>query len=135
MAKTTLSLDCSGVDSLVEIFENFGTEGKRTINDVLHGEGAKEIKDEIARILPVSGRTWKKKKAAASIAMPGKFAQDNDILAVSIAARGNYGYLYFPDDGSSTKKHIGNQQFMDRGAQNATGKIIEICLSRLTDKF
>ena len=67
--------------------------------------------------------------------MPAAFNQDEDILTVTIAARGRYHYLYFPDDGSNTRRHVGNQEFMRRGAEAAAGKIIDICLGRLAEAF
>ncbi len=124
-------LDASDVDQLQEIMEQYGESAERVINDVLHGEGAEEIKRQIARILPASGRHWAGKAAPARSAMPRKFDQDEDLLSVTIAARGRYNYLYFPDDGSNTRKHAGNQQFMLRGAERATEDIIEMCLGRL----
>ena len=63
--------------------------------------------------------------------MPRSFNQDDDMLAVTVAARGKYSYMYFPDDGSNTEKHRGNQQFMKRGAERATERIIELCTGRL----
>jgi predicted small lipoprotein YifL len=67
--------------------------------------------------------------------MPGKFTQSNGPLSVTIAARGRYGYLYFPDDGTNTKRHAGNQQFMMRGAENATAQIVDLCIGKLTENF
>ena len=125
--------DASEIDELAGIMEQHGTEAEKTIDTVIHGEGAQEIKERIASLLPESGRRWKGKGASARAAMPGKFQQDNDLLEVTIAARGKYHYLYFPDDGSNTKRHVGNQQFMKRGAEAAVPKIIEMCLGRLTD--
>ena len=123
--------DAYDVAELFELFNRYGDASEKVINDVLHAEGAQEIKEQIARILPSSGRKWKGKRSPASSAMPGAFDQDNDILAVTIAARGGYSYLYFPDDGSNTVSHAGNQQFMRRGAEAATHKIIEMCLGKL----
>lgn len=123
--------NAADIDELAKMMEQYGSSAERVIEDVLHGEGASEIKREISRLLPQSGRRWRGKKPAASRAMPGKFAQDNDLLSVTIAARGAYSYLYFPDDGTNTKNHAGNQQFMRRGAERATPKIIELCLGRL----
>lgn len=123
--------DAGEIDELAQMMEEYGDSAQRVIDEVLHGEGAEEIKLQIARILPVSGRRWRGKRSPASSAMPGAFDQDDDMLAVTIAARGNYSYLYFPDDGSNTVKHAGNQQFMKRGAENATSRIVELCLGKL----
>lgn len=123
--------DASEVDSLVGLMEQYGTSAEKTINDVIHEEGAQEIKKRITSLLPSSGRHWKGKGASARSAMPKRFSQDDDMLTVTIAARGKYHYLYFPDDGSNTKRHAGNQRFMLRGAENAVPRIVEMCLGKL----
>ena len=113
-------------DDLIDSYKN---DGIRVINDVLHNEGADVIQRNIANILPVSGRNWNKKKKPASVAKP--FEHRDSLLAVTIASKGYYHYLYFPDDGGNTKRHAGNQQFMTRGAENSEDRIIEICLGKL----
>lgn len=123
--------DAADMDEFTKMMDQYGDAAKKVINDVLHEEGAEVIKKEISRLLPSSGRRWKGKGAAARAVMPGKFDQDEELLAVTIAARGKYHYLYFPDDGSNTKRHVGNQQFMHRGAEKASPKVIELCLGRL----
>lgn len=123
--------DAGDVEEFTSLINQYGNAAQRVINDVLHKEGAQEIKKEIAHLLPASGRNWKGKGASARSAMPGKFAQDDDLLAVTIAARGKYHYLYFPDDGSNTRKHVGNRRFMKKGAEKATSKIIDLCLGKL----
>lgn len=123
--------DASDMDEFTGMMSRYGDAAKKVINDTLHQEGAKEIKKEITRLLPASGRSWKGKGAPARSAMPAKFSQDDDLLAVTIAARGKYHYLYFPDDGSNTKRHVGNKQFMHKGAEKAAPKIIDLCLGKL----
>ena len=97
--------DAGSIDDLYEKMVSYGTGSGQIIDKVLRSEGAEEIKKQIARLLPSSGRHWKGKAPAASSAMPGRFDQDNGELSVTIAARGKYHYLYFPDDGSNTRKH------------------------------
>ena len=86
--------DASDMDEFTDMLSQYGDAAKKVINDTLHQEGAKEIKKEITRLLPASGRNWKGKGAPARSAMPAKFSQDDDLLAVTIAARGKYHYLY-----------------------------------------
>ena len=129
----TFELDAQELDKLQQKMEEYGEGAARQINDVLHGEGAKEINDQIMRILPASGRRWKGKKAPASAAQP--FAQEDGMLSVTIKTVNAYNYLYFPDDGSNTKKHAGNQQFMASGAENASNRIMELCIGHLTEEF
>lgn len=126
-------LDAQELDGLRQKMDEYGEGAARQINDVLHGEGAKEINDQIMRLLPSSGRHWKGKKASASSAQP--FTQDDGMLSVTIRTVSAYNYLYFPDDGSNTKKHAGNQQFMLSGAENASNRIMELCIGQLTEEF
>lgn len=127
--------DFSEIDDLSKKMQEFGTGSGKIIDDVLHGEGARMIKEKIALLIPSSGRSWRGKGAAASAAMPGAFRQDNGRLSVTIAARGKYGYLYFPDDGSNTRKHAGDRQFMKKGAEAAAEDVIERCIGKLIENF
>lgn len=126
-------LDMSSVEALQSHIEQVGAGAGQIIDTVLHGSGAEEIKKEILPLIHSSGRTWKGKRGSAKSANP--FSQENDQLAVTIKSRGYYHYLYFPDDGSNTIKHAGNQQFMMRGAENAAGKIIDECVEKLVEKL
>lgn len=129
------SVESDPLNDLQDMMSQYGAEAEKAVDDILHNEGADEIKQRITQLLPASGRKWKGKKRAASAAMPGAFSQDNDVLSVTIAARNNYGYLYFPDDGSNTRRHMGNQQFMRRGGENATEKIIKLCTAKIVEKI
>lgn len=123
--------EADDVQELSDMMKEYGPAAERAIDDVLHKEGAEEIKERITKLLPASGRRWSGKPRAAARAMPRSFDQDDDMLAVTVAARGKYSYLYFPDDGSNTERHRGNQGFMKRGAERATERIIELCTGRL----
>lgn len=46
-----------------------------------------------------------------------------------------YNYLYFPDDGENTYRHNGDQEFMRRGAEEATENIIDQCVSALVEEI
>lgn len=127
--------DAGSIDDLYETMVSYGAGSGQIIDKVLRTEGAEEIKKQIARLLPSSGRHWKGKAPAASSAMPGRFDQDNGELSVTIAARGKYHYLYFPDDGSNTRKHAGNKQFMLHGAEAAAPKVVELCVGKLAEAF
>ena len=131
MAK--FEVDVSELEELTEAIQQYGEGAGQLIDESLHGEGAQEIKNRITPLIPVSGRTWKKKGRGARFVMPGGFSQVDESLAVTVVARGKYHYLYFPDDGSNTVKHAGNKQFMRRGAEMASGKIIDLCIGKLTE--
>ena len=126
-------LDASELDRLQDAISRSAEKAGPVIDSVLRNEGAQGIKENIAMILPSSGRAWKGKGRPASAAMPASFMQENGSLSVTIVARGKYHYLYFPDDGSNTVRHAGNQQFMMRGAENASERIIEMCIGKLVD--
>lgn len=128
-------LEFSEFDRLKKSMEEYGAGAGQIVDDVLHGEGAEDIKARIAPLIPASGRKWRGKRTAASIAMPGHFSQDNYPQGVVIAARGSYHYLYFPDDGANTHRHAGNQQFMLRGAELAAEKVIDRCVGKLIENF
>ena len=113
-----------------------GMAGK-VIDQVLHEEGGPLIRDEIMRLLPESGRTWQGKRPAAKSAQP--FVQDNGSLSVTIRTKPAYHYLYFPDDGTSTKRHVGYQgkprEFMSQGAENKAAAILDKCIAQLIQEW
>ena len=129
----SFELDASEFQRLSDKMQEFGAGSGRIIDDVLHGEGATKIKENILPLIHSSGRTWRGKKPAAAGAQP--FTQKNGSLSVEIKSKSAYNYLYFPDDGSNTKRHAGNQQFMRRGAEEAAEDIIDRCIGKLLDNF
>lgn len=126
-------LDYSDLDRLHDAMGEYAGKAGDVVNDILHGEGAELIKDRIMGLLPASGRTWKGKRAAASSTMP--FKHEAETLAVTVKSKPAYNYLYFPDDGSNTVRHAGNQQFMKEGGESAAGDIIDLCIAKLVDDF
>ena len=135
MADKWFTSDFKEIEELQKRMEEYGAGSGQLVDSVLHREGAQDIKEKIAPLIPRSGRKWKGKGSAAADAMPRSFRQENGSLSVTIAARGKYGYLYFPDDGSNTRRHAGNLQFMRRGAEAAADKVIERCIKKLIDNF
>lgn len=137
MARTTFELDTQQYEALQRAMQNYPGLAGREVDDVLHNEGGKLINDEIIRLLPESGRKWKGKKTAAKRTQP--FTQDNGSLSVTIRSKSAYNYLYFPDDGTNTKRHIGYKgkprEFMMHGAENKTSEIIDRCITRLIEKW
>lgn len=129
-------LDTKQMEKLVSSVERFadGREGERIINDYLHGEGGGVIKNEIQSILPVSGRkAWQGKAPAASSSRP--FLKDNEPLGVRIHTKGTYHYLYFPDDGSNTIHHVGNQHFMFDGASRKAEEIGNTLIEKIVKRL
>lgn len=128
-------LDVREFERVTEAVKKFsdGAEAKRIINDYLHKEGGEILKENIRKILPVSGRTWKGKKTAASRTDPFVIKEAN--LAVIVKTKGAYHYLYFPDDGSNTQHHHGNQQFMFHGAEDSEEKIVNEVIDKLVERL
>lgn len=131
MAKFDLEYD--DLERLQDAMSEYAGKSGDIVNDILHGEGAELIKERIVNLLPASGRTWKGKRAAASSTMP--FKHEAETLAVTVKSKPAYNYLYFPDDGSNTIHHAGNQQFMKEGGESAAGEIIDLCIAKLVDDF
>ena len=126
-------VEATEFERLENAIKSFPGEAETIINEVLHGEGSQLIQAEIKNLMPVSGREWKGKKAAAKEGNSLTDMKGN--LFVEIKSTSNYNYLYFPDDGTNTKKHAGNQQFFLKGAESQQETIIDLCVSKLVDSF
>lgn len=137
MSRATFTLNSDQFEQLQTAMERYSGNAGREINDVLHKEGGMLINEEIMRLLPASGRTWNGKKPAAKSTQP--FVQDNGTLSVTIRTKSAYNYLYFPDDGTDTQRHIGYKgkprDFMQKGAENKTSEIIDRCINRLIKEW
>lgn len=127
-------LEANDFLKLEKVMIEFRGDTEKVVNDVLHNEAGQLIKEEIIRLMPKSGRKWKGKKGAAKNSNSLKIKGD-DNLAVEVKTTNNYHYLYFPDDGTNTRKHIGNQQFFSHGAKNQSEEIINRCIDRLVNSF
>lgn len=133
MSYQTFSISPRLFDELSAKMQDYTGNAENVINEVLWGQGGKLIDEAIRLILPRSGRTWKGKAKAAADAMP--FRQENYNLGVIVTTKYDYHYLYFPDDGSTTRKHAGNMGFMYKGAENSQDEIINLCIAKLTEDF
>lgn len=133
MARQTFNLNSSAMTRLFELLKNTKGNAEEAINDVLWNEAGTLISDEIISLLPVSGRTWRGKKKSAKYAQP--FLQSNDNLSVTVKTKNAYHYLYFPDDGTTTRKHAGEKHFMYGGAEHKQDEIIERCIAKITENF
>lgn len=122
-------------EKMLDIMEKFSDKAQteRVINEYLHEKGGEIIRDNIQKILPVSGRTWQGKKPAASQTNPFLIKKEN--LAVVVKTKGTYNYLYFPDDGTNTEHHAGNQQFMFRGATDSQDRIVNEVIDELVKRL
>ena len=131
-------MDAREHENLLRAMRLYGNRAGKAVDNVLHNEGGRLIQEEIMRLLPESGRKpWKGKKTAAKRTQP--FTQKNESLAVTIRTKSAYHYLYFPDDGTNTKRHVGYKgkprEFMFKGAENQTSRIMDLCINRLIEKW
>lgn len=139
MSQTTFTIDSERFQEIEKLIHAYPENAEETINKYLHTTGGELIRSEIMRLLPASGRKWKKKLPPASAAAP--FGQKDDNLSVAIGtgrssgSSGKYNYLYFPDDGANTKRHYGNQHFMQAGAANVVPRIIDDMSTAIIQKF
>ena len=103
------------------------------VNDVLHNQAGKLLHDEIMLLMPTSEA--KKKHASKSKSL--QILEGN--LSVTVATKKAFNYLYFPDDGTNTQRHIGYKgvprEFFPKGAENKTEEIINLCIGRLVNSF
>lgn len=119
--------------NIEELLKNFAGNAEEAINEVLHNEAAPLAQDAIRRLIPTSGATWKGKKPAAKSGNSMESVNYN--LAVEVKTTKNYQYLYFPNDGTNTRRHAGQQFFFEKGAEAVQNDIIARCISKLTENF
>lgn len=113
--------------------ENFPGDAEAGINEILHNEGSQAIQEAVRRLMPMSGKSWKGKNPPAKTSKSLRDKKEN--LSVTVRTSKNYQYLYFPDDGINTRRHVGNQRFFLRGGEAAKNEIIERCITKLTTDF
>lgn len=127
--KAFVSMDAREIDKLANVISQYKETAEDAINRILHGYAYDEIEKDIKRIMPESGRKWRGKRAAAKTAKSLEPEKGN--LYIKVKSKKNYSYLYFPDDGSNTKAHRGEQHFMLRGAETASENIINRCIAEI----
>lgn len=123
-------MNADAVERIYEAIRNFPTDAETTINGVFHGEGSEMLQESITLLMPVSD---KKKGTHAKYSQSLRSTTGN--LFVIIRAKKNRQYLYFPDDGTNTYRHVGNQQFFRRGAEAVQDEIIDMTVGRLVQRF
>ena len=128
-----LYLNADQFNRVVDAINRYPHNAEEAINDILHNEGAEKIQERIRMLMPSSGKTWRGKAPAAKASKSMKNVNGNLFVEVKSAKRWNY--LYFPDDGSNTTRHVGNQQFFFRGAEAAQNEIVDRCVARLVSEF
>lgn len=130
---TTMNISAEALERLQKVLERFPGNSEQAINEVLHGEGGAMIQESIRRLIPVSGKTWKGKAAPAKTGNSLMLVPGN--LSVTTKSTKKYQYLYFPNDGTNTRRHVGNQQFFPKGVENVEGDVVDRCVENITKKF
>lgn len=130
---STFKLNVSDVERLQDAMKEFDGNVEEIINDVLHSEAGEKIQESIRRLMPASGKNWKGKASPAKTS--NSMQNINGNLSVTVTSTKKYQYLYFPDDGTTTRRHVGNQQFFARGAEAVKDEIIDRCVTKLTNNF
>lgn len=118
----TFKTDTKEAQQLQEYISQYKEEAERKINSYLHGQGYELFEKSIHNAMPVSGRKWSGKKPPAKTAKSIQEKTKDENLAVTLRATTTYNYLYFPDDGSNTEKHNGNQHFFEKGVEDKTAQ-------------
>lgn len=126
-------MDTKEIERLYNAIRNFPGEAEDAINDVFHRDAPYLVSEEIWRLMPESGRKWRGKAPAAKRAK--SLTDETANLSFTVKTTGKYHYLYFPDDGSNTRNHVGNQQFFQRGGEMRQSEIVDRCITRITKNF
>lgn len=126
-------MDTKEIERLHNAIRNFPGNAEEAINDVFHNDAPPLVAEEIKRLMPTSGRTWSGKAPAAKGAK--SLTDETANLAFTVKTTGKYHYLYFPDDGSNTRRHVGNQQFFQRGGEAKQSEIVDRCITRIANNF
>jgi hypothetical protein len=128
------AIDYSEVDRLQKAIQEYQGNTEDAINDVLHNYAGNRAQEDIYRLMPVS-----KKKKGSHAAHSKSLKNIEGNLSVTVTTTKKYQYLYFPDDGTNTERHIGYKgkprEFFRKGGEAAQDDIIERCVARLINDF
>ena len=121
------------IERLQKALQNFQGDAEKVINSILHKEGSLLIQENIRKLMPTSdpADAWVGKLPHAKFSE--SLTDQKEHLAITVKSTNEYHYLYFPDDGSNTRNHVGNKQFFLRGAEASQDEIIDLCVSRLVN--
>ena len=125
------------IERLHNAIRNFPGKAEEAINDVFHNDAPTLVSEAIKRLIPTSGRKWSGKAPAAKTAKSSVTERKDERgnLTFAVGTTGKYHYLYFPDDGSNTRRHVGNQQFFQRGAEEKQPEIVDRCITKIVNNF
>lgn len=126
-------MDAKEAERLYNTVKNFPGNAEKSINDVFHNEAPELVEESIKWLMPMSGKTWTGKAPPARTSK--SLAKDTANLSFTVRSNGKYNYLYFPDDGTNTRRHVGNQQFFKRGGEMRQTEIVDRCINRIVKDF
>lgn len=131
---SVFSLNQSEVEVLEKSIQDYSGDAEDVITRYLHGQGYEQLEEGIRRLIPDSRRNKSNYKEHREHAVDSKSLMDrqkNSNLSVTIGTTKDFHYLYFPDDGTDTVHHAGNQQFFFKGVQNEEENVINGILDQL----
>jgi hypothetical protein len=111
-------LDYSEVQKLQEKFKKIPSEVEKTINEFLHGTGVEIATNHILSRMSVSNRN----KKHAKDSNPLKNIKFN--LGFELKPKPKFRYLAFPDRALGTSVNNSPDEFMKKGLNDSTEKII-----------
>ena len=126
-------LNAQGVDKLANAMREFEGDAESVVNDVLHNEAGDLVQEAIRNLMPTSGKRWRGKKPAAKYSK--SMQNDKANLELTVRNTSAYSYLYFPNDGSTTRRHVGQQFFFERGGESVMDDIVDRCVEKLMNKL
>lgn len=133
---SSLSFTFDGVENLQKVMEAYGQGAGRVVQEVYRDFAADEIKSNILPLVHSSGRVFKgHRRGAKQSGIDKVFGQQIDGLSLTVKTNRSFGYLYFPDDGSNTRKHAGQQHFMQRGLDKSVQAIVDRCVAKLQEEL
>lgn len=130
-------IDTKEIERLHKAIRNFPGNAEDAINEVFRNEAPPIVSESIKRLIPASGRKWKGKAPAAKTAKSSVTERKDERgnLSFAVGTTHKYHYLYFPDDGSNTRRHAGNKQFFQRGGEAKQSEIIDRCITKIANNF
>ena len=118
-------------EKLSEALTEFSGNAEDVIDEVFHSEEVNALaQNAIKTLMP---RSNKKKGVHAKDSNSLRKLDGN--LSVTIRTQKKFQYLYFADDGTNTRRHIGNQRFFGRGGENVQGDIANRCTNALLNNL
>lgn len=127
------ALEGDDFEQLMDSIKEYGEGAADIVTEVIHDSGDL-IYDQIDPLINPSGRTFRGHSSGAQGSSWQRY-DTGEPLAITVSTTPSRHYLYFPDDGSNTKRHFGNQQFMLKGAEAAAPTILEKGIDALIDNF